>query len=91
MKIVRAIWDYPTIDRYARLECPVLLVPARPPEPHSEEDDGFLELKEQGIEAIRQVNPRVQVHWMEDSIHDIPLQGPEALAARIIDFVDEHL
>lgn len=90
MKIVRAMWDFPTIDRYSRLNCPVLLIPARPPEPRSEDESAYLDMKAQGIEKIRRVNPRVEVHWMENSIHDIPLQHPGPLADQILRFIDEH-
>jgi pimeloyl-ACP methyl ester carboxylesterase len=31
-------------------------------------------------------NPAVRLHWMENAIHDIPLQKPQALADLILDF-----
>ena len=86
MQIVRAIWEFKTYERFKRLRCPVLMVPARPPEPHSESERQFLESKERGIARAQKEIPGLQVHWMRDSIHDIPLQQPAELAHLINDF-----
>ena len=86
MQIVRAIWEFKTYDRFQRLHCPVLMVPARPPEPHSESERQFLASKERGIARAQREIPGLQVDWMRDSIHDIPLQHPVELAHLINDF-----
>jgi pimeloyl-ACP methyl ester carboxylesterase len=86
MQIVRAMWDFKTYAHFRRLRCPVLMVPARPPEPHSPGEEEYLVYKESGIEQARAALPDLQVHWMENSIHDIPLQRPAALAALIAAF-----
>lgn len=86
MQIVRAIWEFKTLDCYDRLNCPVLLLPARPPAPQSEAEMEFLTAKEQGIRQIQSRHPKVRVLWQEDTIHDIPLQKPGELAALINQF-----
>lgn len=91
MKILRAMWDEDPDAIYSAIRCPVLYVLAEP-SGASEETDGFLAAKRNGIEAARRrlvSAPRVEVEWMPDTIHDIPLQRPEALAARIARFLAE--
>jgi len=86
MQIVRAMWEFKTYQLYPRLRCPVLMVPARPKDPISPSDQPFLSAKERGIDKARMSIPKLQVHWMEDSIHDIPLQHPAELAELITEF-----
>jgi len=88
MQIVRAMWDFKTYERYSRLACPVLMVPARPVEPFSPQEREFLTLKERGIARGRERIKDLRVHWMEDTIHDIPLQRPAELATVLVEFVD---
>ena len=80
MQIVRAMWDFKTYERMGRVRCPALAVLAVPPQPRSERDEQFLALKERGVERARDVLPGLRVHWMQDSVHDIPLQYPAELA-----------
>jgi len=86
MQIVRAMWDFDTLERFVQLRCPALLLPAYPPSPLSTEEQDYLQTKEMGLAEILKVNSRVQYDWIQDSIHDIPLQHPQKLARRIIQF-----
>lgn len=86
MKIVRAMWEFQTYVAYSGVRCPVLLVPAHPGEVMTQEQKDFLMLKEQGVRRITGANPGVRVEWMQDSIHDIPLQRPVELAELIAAF-----
>ena len=86
MRIVRAIWDFKTYTRFNQVRCPVLMVPARPPAPLSEFDQNWVAARERGVALAKQSIPGVQVVWMEDTIHDIPLQRPAELAKLIADF-----
>jgi pimeloyl-ACP methyl ester carboxylesterase len=85
MDILRAMWEFPTYERFAQLRCPVLMVPASPPHP-DETEQQHTEMKRRGIEQARALIPQLQVHWMHDTIHDIPLQRPIELAGLIADF-----
>jgi pimeloyl-ACP methyl ester carboxylesterase len=86
MQIVRAMWEFRTYELFDRLRCPVLMVPARPVEPMSPRERDFTASKERGIvKAVERIS-NLQVHWMPDSIHDIPLQRPEELGKLIRDF-----
>ena len=86
LQILRSIWEYPTYARFAQVRCPVLMVPASPPGPLDADDLTHLELKQQGITEAQARIGDLHVHWMEDTIHDIPLQRPTELAGLIVDF-----
>jgi pimeloyl-ACP methyl ester carboxylesterase len=85
MQIVDAMWDFPTFARFSSLSCPALLLPARwmPP---SEGEADFLANKTAAAERISSQHPRVALQWMEDSVHDVPLQRPAELSRLILDF-----
>lgn len=76
MQIVRAMWEFKTYERYQHLRCPALLVPARPAEPISQRESEFLTSKEKGTEYLLSHHPQVSIQWLDDTIHDIPLQRP---------------
>jgi pimeloyl-ACP methyl ester carboxylesterase len=84
--ILRSIWEYPTHERFKLVHCPVLAIPASPPGPLGEGEQIFLELKRQGLAKAQASVGDLQVRWMEDTIHDIPLQRPTELARLISDF-----
>jgi pimeloyl-ACP methyl ester carboxylesterase len=89
MQILRAIWEFPTYECFERVRCPVLMVPASPPDPLSDDEEAFLKFKRTGLAQAHSWLGDLRVHWMEDTIHDIPLQRPAELASLIIDFVVE--
>jgi pimeloyl-ACP methyl ester carboxylesterase len=86
MRILRAIWDFKTYSRFSLVRCPVLMVPARPPVPHSEFEQNWVAAKERGVALAQESIQNLQVTWMEDTIHDIPLQRPAELASLIASF-----
>ncbi|MBI4494968.1 MAG: alpha/beta hydrolase [Chloroflexi bacterium] len=82
MQLVRALWELRPSELWPRLRCPTLLLPARR-QPENEREAAFLERKAAGVAAAERLIPRAAVHWMDDTIHDIPLQRPEELARAI--------
>jgi hypothetical protein len=86
MQIVRAMWEFPTYARFRQVRCPLLLVPAIPSEPWTTMEAEYLAAKQAGVAQAEQNVSQLSVHWMEDSIHDIPLQRPRELADLIIEF-----
>jgi pimeloyl-ACP methyl ester carboxylesterase len=86
MLILKSIWEYQTYERFKLVRCPVLAIPASPPGPLDEGEQIFLELKRQGLAKAQASIGDLQVRWMEDTIHDIPLQRPTELAGLISDF-----
>lgn len=86
MHIVRSIWDFKTYDYFARVHCPALMIPARPKAPSGLPEQAYLQAKERGVARAQETMRDLRVAWMADTIHDIPLQRPEALADLISDF-----
>jgi pimeloyl-ACP methyl ester carboxylesterase len=89
LKILRSIWEYQTYERFGRVRCPVLAIPASPPGPLGEGEQIHLELKRQGLVKAQASIKGLQVRWMKDTVHDIPLQRPSELAALIARFYSE--
>jgi len=86
MQIVRAMWEFQTYTRFSQVRCPILALPVRPAQPISSHEQEFLDRKQSGAEKVLAANPKVRIQWMEDAIHDIPLQKPQALAELILSF-----
>jgi len=86
MQIVRSIWDFPTFEYFPKVRCPALVIPARPPQPMAATDQDYLAAKERGVAQAQAVMRNLTVQWMDDTIHDIPLQRPHELAKAIADF-----
>ena len=86
MQILRVMWEQRPSELYERVRCPVLLLPARRANVEGREQR-FIERKERTVERaqeiLRNAGTEVVVEWFEDSIHDIPLQHPARLAARL--------
>lgn len=86
MQIVRAMWEFETHEVMRQVRCPVLALPARPPASEMQYGKEYLEQKALGLEWAKAVLPEMEVSWMLDSIHDVPLQRPQELAERLGDF-----
>ena len=85
LQVVRALWEHKPSRLFARVKCPVLVVSARCP-PQDEHEALFMEAKRQLVSLAQDLLADVQVLWMDDTIHDIPLHRPEELAQAIVQF-----
>lgn len=89
MKILRAMWDEDPATLFPAVRAPtryILAAGAGVGGASAAAEDGFLAAKRQGAELARERmsgSPSVEVVWMADTIHDIPLQRPDDLAARM--------
>ncbi len=83
MQVVRALWEHRPSELWARVACPVLMIPAASPEPHDERTRDTLENKRRNIATAEEKLARSQTIWMLDTIHDIPLHKPVELAEAI--------
>jgi pimeloyl-ACP methyl ester carboxylesterase len=81
MQVVDALYGQRPSALYARVGCPVLLLPAG--------SDEFAALKRPAVDLAAQRLPHARVVWFDDTMHDIPLQRPEALAAELTRFAAE--
>jgi pimeloyl-ACP methyl ester carboxylesterase len=83
MQVVRAIWEHRPTELWARVQCPVLMIPAVGPEPHDERTRSTLDNKRRIIAVAEERLKRSQTIWMTDTIHDIPWHRPVELAEAI--------
>jgi len=85
LKILRSLWEQRPSELWAGLRCPLLLVPAA--RQNADPRSGmWMEAKRKAIAVAEEGVPGLRVVWMEDTIHDVPLQRPAALAGAIIEF-----
>ncbi len=90
MAVLRGMWEQRPSELYGSVRVPVLLLPARRSSADGRERQ-FIERKVEAVEravaALGRAGVPVTVEWFEESIHDIPLQHPARLAARIQAFI----
>ncbi len=81
LRIIRALWDHHPRELYPQVQCPVLMMPAR----QRDNPDAYERTlaRSESIAAAERLLPRSKTVWLEDSIHDVPVQRPELVAATI--------
>jgi pimeloyl-ACP methyl ester carboxylesterase len=84
MQVVDALYDQRPEALYPLVDCPVLLCPA------ADRADGAAHAEAKRGAAVRALAllPSATITWFEDTMHDIPLQRPAALAAELARFAD---
>ncbi len=87
MQIVRAMWEQRPAELLTALACPVLLMPAR----RSTDSAEMTAAKAFGVSRAQNLQPKVQVRWFEETVHDVPLQRPEELAREVKLLADQTL
>lgn len=95
-QIRASLWDDHALSYYAKVSCPVLLIPAaemplpgdEPPESLEDADD-FAAAKGQMAAQVARAIPRCSVLWMLNSVHDLQLQRPQTLSDAIVQFLQE--
>ena len=85
LRIIEALWDHHPTELYKQVQCPVLIMPARQKANAATLDQGQRRLMSVD-EAERQL-PNSKTVWLEDSIHDVPIQRPRLVA----DLLKSHL
>ena len=78
MRIIEALWEHRPSELYARVRQPVLIMPARRAGEQSPAARRFR--REESVERAAALVPSSKIVWLEDSIHDVPLQRPELVA-----------
>jgi pimeloyl-ACP methyl ester carboxylesterase len=87
MQVVRALWEQRPAGLLPRVECPLLILPAR----QSSDAPDASANKRTNVERALRIHPRARVRWFEDTVHDVPLQRPEELASELRAFAAEVL
>jgi pimeloyl-ACP methyl ester carboxylesterase len=83
LQIIEAMWYQPTLELYARVQCPLHIIIAER-EPLNEVGRQRANLRTLGLEQICVLQPAARIVHMLDTIHDIPLQRPADLAKEIL-------
>ena len=87
LRIIDSVWDHHPRELYPRIECPVLFMPA------TQQPVGPLSPRQiHRAESIAHADSLARVSkvvWLEDSIHDVPVQRPELVASVISDHFDD--
>ena len=81
LRIIRALWEHHPRELYGQVPCSVLMLPAR----QRENPDAYERTlaRSESIAAAERLLPRSKTVWLEDSIHDVPVQRPELVAETI--------
>ena len=81
LRIIEALWEHHPRELYPHVSCPVLMMPAR----QRENPDAYERTlaRSESIAAAERLLPRSKTVWLEDSIHDVPVQRPELVAETI--------
>lgn len=85
-KIIDSLWDHRPSEIFPTLDSPVLIMPAR-----RDGDDDAPDWRAQREEAVARAESllrRGKTVWLEDSVHDVPLQRPELVAQTIADHIE---
>jgi pimeloyl-ACP methyl ester carboxylesterase len=85
MKVVDALWRHRPSTIYSSVTCPVLLMPAR--QQGEQQPAGRRVGREESIARAESLLPVSKTVWLEDSVHDVPLQRPELVAQTIEDHI----
>jgi pimeloyl-ACP methyl ester carboxylesterase len=86
-QVLQAMWDEPPSEVLPRIQCPTLLVLARPRADRANTE--FARVREIMVEAASQATANCRVHWIPDTIHDIGYHKPQELAQTIRQFLEE--
>ena len=81
LRIIEALWEHHPRELYPDVACPVLMLPAR----QRQNPDVYERTlaRSESIAAAERLLPRSKTAWLEDSIHDVPVQRPELVASVI--------
>ena len=85
LRIIEALWDHHPTDLYKQVQCPVLIMPARQQDLSATEERDQRRMMSVG--GAEEQLPKSKTIWLENSIHDVPLQRPELVA----DLINSHI
>jgi len=82
-RILHGLWDDDLDTAYRALRRPALALLALPTEPWDNRRREMTQTKLRAAERRTILQPLLHVRWLDDTIHDIPLQRPAVLAEAI--------
>ena len=78
LRIIEALFDHRPAELYKQVQCPVLIMPARQQNHSATPDRG--QRRMMPVDEAEEMLPKSKTVWLEDSIHDVPIQRPELVA-----------
>lgn len=87
-RLLRSMWEQRTFELMEKVAVPALILPVRW---QGKDDPQYMALKEAGAAQAEELIPDVEVVWLDDTIHDVPLQKPHLVADQIKKFLRERL
>ena len=81
LSIIRALWEHHPPQLYQKVPCPVLMMPARQLANPAAAERAVS--RAESVATAERLLPRSKTVWMEDSIHDVPVQRPKLVATTI--------
>jgi pimeloyl-ACP methyl ester carboxylesterase len=87
----KAQLDFQAYERLKRLNCPLLIIPARPPDPLLPKEEQELAEKELALSKADEIFSSLEVRWLEDCSSEVPLHKPADLARLVLNFARDLL
>ena len=87
MQVVRAMWEQRPSELLPRVTAPLLIMPTR----QASDAPEMLANKSAGVQRALELQPAARVRWFEDTVHDVPLQRPDEVAAELLAFARQVL
>ena len=81
LRIIEALWEHHPSALYSQVKCPVLIMPARQQNDPSTAER--MSRRAESIATVAELLPVSKTVWLEDSVHDVPIQRPELVAGVI--------
>jgi pimeloyl-ACP methyl ester carboxylesterase len=78
LQIIEALWDHHPTELYKQVQCPVLIMPARQESSATTQERG--QRRFMSVDEAEQQLPNSKTVWLDDCIHDVPIQRPELVA-----------
>jgi pimeloyl-ACP methyl ester carboxylesterase len=82
-ELLSDIWRYPTFSRFEYINCPVMVIAVRLEPPLNLFDQAHQFFNQRGVQEAEKALDEVEVHWIENGVHEVPLHQPELLAGLI--------
>jgi pimeloyl-ACP methyl ester carboxylesterase len=82
LEILRALWDQRPSELFPRIVCPTLIVPARRSDATGRAAE-MAPIRERLVANAAAAIQNGRLLWMEETVHDVPLQRPAELAEAI--------
>ena len=80
LKVVRALWEHKPSLLFPRVRCPALILPCR----KDAANPSRIGHQERLVDRAESLLPNGRVAWLEDSIHDVPLQRPRLVSQLLL-------